>query len=247
MKHDLSNVTFVIPYHRDSDDREENFHCIIKYLFDNFETNIVVVEEGKKHPMPVLPIQNYDRQYKFVPYHIDGIFYRTKVINEGIKLVKTPYLCIYDADVIMPPEQYVAARDRLLGSDVVYPYGGHFYDIDRSYIKDGIIKEHRSYAVNSVGGAVFMRTDIYWEAGLENQNIVGWGHEDNERYKRMQILEYNIARVDGPCYHISHQRGINSSNKNPYDAANAKEWDRIRMMRKNVLQEEIKSWTWCQR
>lgn len=244
MKLDLRDTTFVIPYHRDSKDREENLQCVLKYMCENFDTKIIVIEEDKKstHPIGMIAI------YKFISQKIDGIFYRTKTINAGIKLVATPYFCILDTDVIIPPQQYHSAQAMLIvGSDVVYPYGGHFIDIDRSYIKDGIIKPAVSFAAESVGGAVLMKTAIYWEAGLENENIIGWGFEDAERYARLKTLGYKIDRVAGDCYHITHERGINSSNKNPYDAANGKEYERIKEMSHDELVRTTDEWKWCQR
>ena len=46
MKHDLKDITFTIPVRIDSKDRFDNIHYIIDYLTANFDTNIIVFENG---------------------------------------------------------------------------------------------------------------------------------------------------------------------------------------------------------
>ncbi len=127
---------------------------------------------------------------------------------------------------------------------MVYPYSGKFVDIDRSFILDGIIKEHDSYTIGSVGGALFLNKAHYLKAGLENENIISWGPEDSERYARMQNLGYQINRIPGTCYHIKHPTGVNSSNKNPYYEANVAEYEKVKNMDGDQLTEYIKTWSW---
>jgi hypothetical protein len=58
----------------------------------------------------------------------------------------------------------------------------------------------------SVGGAFLVNKEKYLLAGGENENFYGWGPEDVERVKRMEILEYPIPRSKGSCYHLYHPR-----------------------------------------
>lgn len=46
----------------------------------------------------------------------------------------------------------------------------------------------------------------YLEAGGENEGFYGWGPEDAERVKRLEILELPIARTKGLLYHLHHER-----------------------------------------
>lgn len=244
-RHDLKDVTFVIPFHYDSEDRLQNLECILKFIQSNFHTNIVLVESYQDKP--------YARQLAFsgdgmlyIPVkQIGGIFHRTKIINEGIKACKTKYFCNYDVDVIFPIQNMVKAMELLRECvQVCYPYDGRFIDIKRRYITDGVIDEHVSFATESVGGAVFMDKEAYWKAGWEDENIYGWGFEDCERYARLHTLGFSIARTEGKCWHISHSRGINSSNQNPHDAANRKEYEKVKAMNKEELEKYISTWHW---
>ncbi len=106
MKHDLSQITFVIPFFYDSPERLENLNCILKFLRTNFETNVIIVESGsiKVEDMPNGWIYTTIGTKKLFTKVDDGIFYRTKQINIGIKAAKTPFVAIYDTDVILDVE-----------------------------------------------------------------------------------------------------------------------------------------------
>lgn len=57
--------------------------------------------------------------------------------------------------------------------------------------------------------------ESYKNAGMENEDFYGWGLEDGERFYRMYSLGYKIRRVQGPLFHLTHSRGINSMFQNP--------------------------------
>lgn len=46
--------------------------------------------------------------------------------------------------------------------------------------------------------------------GGENEYFYGWGMEDMERVKRMEILGLPVSRVDGSLFHLFHYRNENS-------------------------------------
>lgn len=245
--HNLTDVTFVIPYLQDSKERRQNLYCIVAWLVENFKTHIIIHEESNTPTLIHSITLNEYATVMHSPEEIAGVFYRTKVINDAIKKVKTPAICIYDTDVIFDSKNLAEAMRLIKKHHMVFPYDGTFVDIERSYIQDGKIRERDSHAINSYGGAVFIRTLDYWNAGLESEHIVSWGPEDGERYERMKTLGYSIARVPGKCYHIEHARGINSGPKNPYTNANLKEYHKVKEMSREDLIAYTKSWQWAKR
>lgn len=38
--------------------------------------------------------------------------------------------------------------------------------------------------IGAVGGAIFVQTNKYLQAGMENEDFYGWGLEDGERHYR---------------------------------------------------------------
>lgn len=244
----LKDVTFIIPFFPDSEERIENIKCILRYLSENYRTTILVIEQNYR-PTFVVAYGN-EWKYQLIKDESavnDGfIFHRTRIINEGIKRASTPYICIYDTDVIFPQDQINRAVGLLReGSQVVYPYAGDFVDITREFIKTGFIYERESLTKESKGGAVFLNTEDYFKAGLENENLYGWAPEDHERWFRLFTLGYRIARVDGKCWHIMHERGINSSAQNPHHTKNMQEFEKVKAMGKSELEEYIKTWAWA--
>lgn len=120
-------------------------------------------------------------------------------------------------------EQVVASVDFLCnGADFSYPYEYYFYDtsmeIRRMYLESKDIKilldyrkfMNRMYAPYPVGGVFFANRDSYIKCGMENESFYGWGVEDGERFSRWRNHGMCVRRVQGPIFHLSHPRGINS-------------------------------------
>lgn len=242
-KIDLLDVTFVIPYFRDSVEREENLKCIIRFLNQHFQTTILIMEVGTVRT-------KFDfHNYRFDSHHFnkihDGVFHRTKVINEGIKLAKTPYIGIYDTDVVFEPGNILKAVQTLRdGATLAYPYDGPFVNIERSYIKDGVIKERASFVVNSVGGACFLNKEDYKKCGYENEHYISHCPDDVDRFHRVKTLGYRIERVKGKCYHIEHPIMANSIG-NKFTEHNNNEYMNITSLSKEDLEKEISTWEWA--
>ena len=250
MKLNFKDVTFIIPYFRDTKEREQNLLFILGFLHKHFDTSIIVLEGGKEPTFEQLnpPFVRYrwlPHDIAFAPGNLD-IFYRTRVLNEGIKMANTKYISPYDTDVFFDVKQYAQALLLLgEGHPMVYPYDGEWIEIERTYLTDGCIIRKNSFGVGSFGGAFFADRKIYMECGMENENFIGWGAEDLERKTRMEYLGYPIVRAEGPLYHIWHPRGPNSSTHNPYWKQNESEMQRIRLMNKGELLDFIKTWEWA--
>ena len=99
-----------------------------------------------------------------------------------------------------------------------FPYDGRFIFLneamsDRIRKDVSVLEKVDATSIGmrpSVGGAFLVNRVAYLRAGGENEVFYGWGPEDAERVKRLEILELPIARVKGPLYHLHHPRGINS-------------------------------------
>ena len=55
MKYDLTDITFTIPVRIDSHQRHDNLNYILNYLKNNFETNIIVYENGPAQKVFLTP------------------------------------------------------------------------------------------------------------------------------------------------------------------------------------------------
>jgi hypothetical protein len=243
MKYDLKDVTFCIPVKLDSGERSENLRISREYLLSNFETNVLVGEQAPKQI-------DYSILYDFGT----NFFYKTKLLNELYKQSKTPIVVSYDCDVILPVEQLVEAANKIRnGYDFVYPYDSHFYDVERKYIdyltnkKFNEIPNKTSLSIVSYGGCCFFNKEKYKVAGYTNENFRSWGLEDTEIWYRLMKLNFKLDRVPGFLYHMSHPRGVDSSQSNPYHVQNYEEIRKIEDISSDDLRSYIATWKWLEK
>lgn len=255
-KLDLKDVTFIIPLRIDNVDRLENTLVIVDFLLENFETRIKILEASGRDTgllRKLLPkeVAIYFRE------DFDVIFHRTKYINQLTDLCKTTFIGLWDADVIVPVTQIQETMDLLRSRQMDFVTPFQYKALDTSYIlrdlyiqtRDmGILENHQGkmkklYAPNPIGGAFIAYRQAYVDAGMENERFYGWGRQDGDRVNRWKILGYKHKHVEGPLFHLTHERGINSTfhgpNQNDLKLA---ELQRAAAMSGTELKEEIKTW-----
>lgn len=245
---DLRDVTFTIPVHYDHQDREENLNTVLTYILQNFDTNIIVGEQGGDEFSYV----DCGKNTTWMEFPEMDVFHRTKMLNDMCKASKGEIIVNYDADIIVPIIQILqAVKLCRKGVGMVYPYDGRFARIPRELQSEPLhafdvskFPGSREYDPKSVGGCVFFRKDVFIKNGMENEYFISYGPEDTERWERMEKLGVEIKRIKGPLYHLDHWVGPNSSGMNPYFGRNYEQLEYIRNLTKEQLEEYIKSWKW---
>lgn len=257
-KIDLRDVTFNIPVRYDTDDRKNNLDCVLKYLQTNFDTNIIILECDKE-PIMYSGIKNKltgNVLYNFIAEDTP-IFHRTRFLNVMAGMSQTPVIVNYDADVILRTQQYVVARNAVLDGtlDACTAFSSYTMNVPKKYIQT--INEtgnvdwlsemmchipHRSAVAK--GGVVFWNKKKFIEVGMENENFISWGPEDQERVERCLKLGYKWGRVNGPLYHLDHQRLLNSGDSHEYSNHNDEEFKKILRMDDIQLKEYVKGFEW---
>ena len=190
----------------------------------------------------------------------DYIFHRTRLLNDMTMMATTPIVVNYDSDIILPKHVYKQAVDLIMNGfsnpdfpdakpepiKVVYPYG--YGDYQRQVFFDD---EQASNFVNSnfnflaftntrpwdakFGFCQFFDREEYIRLGLENENFVSYGYEDDERYNRFNQLSH-VARIDDAIYHLEHKRTSNSWFNNPHIEENRSLFEYLsRMSPENLL------------
>jgi predicted glycosyltransferase involved in capsule biosynthesis len=223
MKTDIRDMTFIIPVRFDSVARLENLILSVQSLLKNFHTHIMVLEAASYPNGIIQKMLGNKMEYLFLEDR-DSVFYKTKYLNIMTRRTCTPFIGIWDADVIIPKEQIMDSIEKLRqGFDVAYPYDGHFYDT--SFVIRELYTQNKSiqflvknkdkmsliYGNQMPGGAVFANREAYIKAGMVSEKFYGWGPEDFELYERLKILGLKIHRSEGPLFHLTHSRGSNSA------------------------------------
>jgi len=220
---ELSDMTFLIIVRSDSIERLENTLLVIDYISSSFMTSTLVMESAAYDNGLLKKLMGSNFSYTFQEDN-DPILFRTYYLNKMLKAVKTPFVAVWDADVIAPVIQVREALTMLRGNqaDFVYPYE-RFIDttpILRKFfiqtkeieiLERNVNKMKDMYSPNPVGGAFLANTKSYIDSGCENESFYGWGMEDGERLYRWENMGYKIKRVPGPLFHLSHPRGQNSA------------------------------------
>jgi predicted glycosyltransferase involved in capsule biosynthesis len=244
MKIDLKDLTFIIPVRYDHEDRRRNLDTVVRMLTQDFDTTIIIGEQGGT--MFKYTDQNY---VKFEDEH----FHRTKMINDMVRLSTTKFFCNYDADVLIPPMQFVQAIKVLREgkADFVYPYEYQFIRVPKpihSTLKNDLAAfMHQSPGDEtrtrpSLGGAVMFAKDTFLANGGENEKFISFAPEDVERYERFVRLGLKNKRIRGPLYHLNHFVGVNSCKKNPFYTEGEQELVKQREMNNQELKTYVASW-----
>lgn len=220
----LNDFTFLIIVRLDSISRLENILICSDFLVNNFLTEVHVMECAPYNNGLLNKVLNKKVKYSFLEDN-DFIFHRTKLLNRMTTTVETQFVSVWDSDVIIPIDQIVKSANLLRngGFDFVYPYEKRFLDssaiLRKLFIQEGKLeilemnasKMKEMYLPVPVGGAFFANLKSYLEAGMENELYYGWGLEDGERLYRWENLGYKIQRVQGCLFHLTHEKGINST------------------------------------
>ena len=108
MKHDLTQVTFIIPIRIESEDRLRNVITSVAFLLNNFDTNIIIKEVDKTSVFAERALPQLESFFGVAKVkHIfeesdDPLFHRQRVLNEMIMEADTEIVVNYDCDVILP-------------------------------------------------------------------------------------------------------------------------------------------------
>lgn len=252
-------LTIVIPVRIDCREREENLDAVLYTLLKTTSAFIFILEADKERKYR--PREQSNRlDYLFVQDD-NPVFHRTRYLNRLLRLSKTNIVGIWDTDVILDATQIEEAVNTVKsGTTLCYPFDGCFLflnprqsdDVKKDVLsflnnKNFDDKETPSMGRPSVGGAFIVNRQRYMEAGGENENFYGWGPEDAERFKRMEILQEPVARIQGPLFHLYHPRGINSTfGHDERDKRNVRELVNICRMDTGQLKKYIDTWVWKQ-
>lgn len=253
----LKDVTFLIRVRVDSMDRLENLLMVIDFITRHFDTNVHILETGS-HDNHVLRklFTSKQVQIDFIEDY-DPVYHYTKHMNTMVKACHTPFVAVWEADIIIPPGQIMQSVLwlRRREADFVSPYKDKALDTTR-IIRElyfntkevKILQENKGkmielYSPNPVGGGFLANKDAYIHAGMENEKFYGWGREDGERINRWQILGYSYKRVPGPLFHLTHNRGLNSRFHSPkQEYIKSSEVFRLYAMSKEEMKAEIETW-----
>jgi len=253
-----SDISFVIPAKIDSTECNRNLDIVIAFLLQHFDSPIFVLEadaERRYFPKTI----NKQLQYLFIEEPQPG-FYHPKYLNRLYRMVETPIMAIWDSDIIVPPGQVIDTADQIRQGKAVIglPYNGSDYytteEIVNTYQQTMAINSletKRSYLPKmngrlSMGGAFFVDTAKYKQAGGDNEFFTDWGTKELERVKRMEIIYHlpTYRHEKGGLYRLWHPRNNLQHNDTQKGMMFMLEYLKICGMSQKELIRHIEGWTW---
>jgi hypothetical protein len=137
--------------------------------------------------------------------------------------------------------------------DMILPYNGYVKNgLPEGYTKGNLwfhLKNTcKPFILNSTGFGAIMNRDAWLSAGTENENMISYGPDDWERWDRWKKLGLKIQLCPLPYadgMHMAHPDSIYSRTANSMTKHNEDEYEKIKGMTREQLQEYIKTWPWC--
>lgn len=170
------NITAIIPIRVDSEDRRKNIITTVEFLLKHHNCNIIIKEVDTIQKI-VLPIHSR-LKYIFEQSKENTPFHRTRILNDMLMEVKTPYVINYDCDMLIPTSTMNKCINMLEeGYDLVYPYPkGNVYfksqlnDIQRNKFLFDNTTEYMDYILEKYK-IIIHSTDIWFFMDTELDGV----------------------------------------------------------------------------
>jgi GT2 family glycosyltransferase len=260
----MNNVTFIIPYNHDHEERFKNFNIILEYFKLNYsDSSFIVVETSAQQKLKNIKGVDY--------YHVpqEGAFNKSKAYNIGINNCKTEVVVFLDTDCIVSKESLdKTILKSKLNPNIYIGYNGtciYFEYNVKNNIKTvnnlyndlaNVVDKNNLYIhfknenyeitnTKAVGGCLVGLTKIFKDINGFNPNIQGWGFEDNEIVIRAHKLGYSPHLVNSEkpyLLHLPHHETKSDKSLHTHYLSNGKVYDEVRQMNKQQIQDYIKTW-----
>lgn len=254
----LLDTTFMIPLRIETQDRMRNIITTLIYLLRGLDCRVIVKEFDKesvfeKHVLPVLKEAVHESHLLNLTHVFEQsdeyTFHRTRLLNDMTMMAETPIVVNYDSDIILPKQSYLTASQTIRDGNAkcVYPYGyGEFqYQVfaDDEMVSEFINSNFNFKAFTKMkkwdakfGFCQWFDREEYIKLGMENENFISYGYEDDERFMRFSQLT-EVARIDDAVYHLEHQRTSNSWFNNPHIEANRELYKKLGKLSEKGLRD----------
>lgn len=218
----LRDLDIVIPFRQSSEERRENLHAVLAHLaltYSDYRVWLMEADVTPKFDWALAADMNV--RHIFVPH--GGRFPKAALCNMGARLSRSPVICFHDADSLANPSLMSYCVGAMLDhdkSDALCAYGTVINvsgKLKQSFIEDpsyAIFSELKMedlpvdaqiLYMSANGGIVFFHRGAYVRVGGYNEQLEGWGGEDDELFSRATRLGLAWHSFPGwPLIHLHH-------------------------------------------
>ena len=200
---------------------------------------VLVVEQDSQHVD--LGADSYIQLADRVPFN------RSACFNAGVRvqrrLARREPLMFSDCDVLCPPESLRAGLAALEREDAVSPYDC-LIDLSREaseavYRGASPGQGTRRTDINLTGGAVLMTHWAFRECGGWDEQMIGWGGEDDLMSNKIAKLGIRYSFLPFTAHHLWHERGPRDPDADAQYHRNLARLDRVFRMSADELRSEV--------
>jgi len=231
-KYNLPELSIILHYRKDSDDREANLRSVLTFFKETFELKEIIIVNDDKQLDTSLSDITTEHAITGLFLQNDSLFRKSLSFNGAAKIATGRVLAFWDVDVIIDPVFIEESYNKILSNeaDHVYPFNGTFIDVQKmtipilknkefSKLYEMWLSKHDSldFASNqSPGGCNLISKDAFWKINGYDDRFIGWGFEDTDFYERSKKAN-KLIRIENEqaiCWHMNHDNAIRM--ENPY-------------------------------
>lgn len=202
------SFTYIIAY-KHSADRLQNLRRVLDWINGFANVEVIIVEQDRHSK-----INHLNLKAKHIFTRCDLPFNKSHAFNVGIKNSTSNLIVFGDSDLIMDPNQFIAALTAMNQYEMVNPYHTviDLTQQESTLPFEQMIQINRPgrgetdiQKVPLCGGICLFRKESIMRIAGWNEDFIGWGGEDDfQSIKVKQLLNY--TELQAKCYHLYHER-----------------------------------------
>jgi predicted glycosyltransferase involved in capsule biosynthesis len=202
------SFTYIIGY-RHKSDRLQNLRRVLDWINGFAGVEVLLIEQDKHSKISHL---NLKAKHIFTKSNMP--FNKSWAFNVGLKYSNSNIIVFGDSDLIMEPNQFIAALTIMNQYEMVNPYNSviDLTQQESTLPIEQMIQVNRPgrgetdiQKVPLCGGICLFRKDVIYKIGGWNEDFWSWGGEDDfQSIKVRQLLNY--TELQAKCYHLYHEK-----------------------------------------
>lgn len=209
----MKNISYIITHRSNSPYRINNLYTVVDYLSRNLpQIEIIVVEQDAKPSDIRLPPQI---KHYFVKN--EGLFNRAWGFNVGFTNASHDLLVFGDNDIILPLQAIKTSARWCNTCETISPYPtGSILDLSldqtKFFLKTNVLKKEIYHTQSNTrigpyaGGVIFMTRDAFNKVGGWEEQIKGWGGEDDHMTIKIEkIIQKKFELQSSYALHLYHR------------------------------------------
>lgn len=202
------SFSFIVAY-KHSADRLQNLRRVLDWINGFSNVEVIVVEQDKHSK-----ISHLNLKAKHIFTRSELPFNKSHAFNVGLKYSNSNIIVFGDSDLIMDPQNFIAALNAISEYEMVNPY----HTVIDLTQQESTLPFEQMVSINRpgrgetdiqkvplCGGICLFRKDAIMRIAGWNEDFIGWGGEDDFQSLKVKAL-LNYTELQAKCYHLYHER-----------------------------------------